>query len=103
MHGEVRLDAYVLDTLMRDLVGHDRRTSAYLVYLAVLSAGGGRSVALSHQQLADRVGLSKRAVQDAVAHLAGRGLLSIARRGGTEPAEMEPLAPWQRREAAQVG
>lgn len=30
------LDAYVLDTLMRDLVGHDLRTSAFLVYLSLL-------------------------------------------------------------------
>ena len=29
----VPLDAYVLDVLMPDLVGHDRRPSAFLVYL----------------------------------------------------------------------
>ena len=29
----VPVDDYVLDTLMRDLVGHDRRPSAFLVYL----------------------------------------------------------------------
>ena len=28
------LDHYVVDTLMRDLVGHDRRPSAFLVYLS---------------------------------------------------------------------
>lgn len=100
MQGEIRIDTYVLDTLMRDLVGHDRRASAYLVYLAILSSGGGKPVALSHQQLADRVGLSKRVVQDAVAHLASRGLLVIARRGRTEPALVEPLTPWRRRGAA---
>ena len=27
------LDPYVVDTLMPDLVGHDRRPSAFLVYL----------------------------------------------------------------------
>ena len=81
MQGEVRIDPYVVDTLMRDLVGHDRRPSAYLVYLAILSSGNGKPVALSHQQLADEDGLSKRAVQDAVAHLVSRGLLSIVRRG----------------------
>src|SRR5438132_664976 len=100
MGGEIRVDTYVLDTLMRDLVGHDRRTSAYLVYLAVFSVGRGKPVALSHQQLADRVGLSKRATQDAVAHLISRGFLSIVRRGRTEPALVEPLTPWRRREAA---
>jgi hypothetical protein len=30
------IDPYVLDTLMRDLVGHDRRPASYLVYLAIL-------------------------------------------------------------------
>src|SRR2546423_14229833 len=29
----VPIDDYVLDVLMRDLVGHDRRAAAYLVYL----------------------------------------------------------------------
>jgi hypothetical protein len=29
----VKLDQYVLDSLMRDLVGHDRRPVSYLVYL----------------------------------------------------------------------
>ena len=31
----VQLDAYVLDTLMRDLTGHDRQPSAFLVYLSL--------------------------------------------------------------------
>ncbi|WP_398288849.1 MarR family transcriptional regulator [Sphingomonas nostoxanthinifaciens] len=80
---------------MRDLIGHDRRPSAYLAYLAILSVGGGRPVTVSHQQLAERIGLSKRAVQDAVAHLQQRGLLRITRRGRTEPALVEPLTPWR--------
>ena len=29
----VKLDDYVLDSLMRDLVGHDRRPACFLVYL----------------------------------------------------------------------
>lgn len=103
MQGEIRIDSYVLDALMRDLVGHDRRTSAYLVYLTILSAGEGRAVVLSHQQLADRIGLSKRAVQGALAHLASRGLLSIVRRGLTEPAMTEPLTPWRRRNGDRSG
>jgi CRP-like cAMP-binding protein len=101
MQGEIGIDPYVLDTLMRDLVGHDRRTSAFLVYLAISSIGRGKPVAISHQQLAERTGLSKRAVQDATAHLVNRGLLRIVRRGRTEPALVEPLSPWRRREDAQ--
>lgn len=90
------IDRYILDTLMRDLVGHDRRTASYLVYLSILGVGGGKSVALSHQQLADRAGLSKRAVQDAVTHLVQRGLLALERRARTEPALLKPLTPWRR-------
>ena len=29
----VPIDVYIVDTLMRDLVGHDRQPSAYLVYV----------------------------------------------------------------------
>jgi len=88
------IDPYVLDTLMRDLVGHDRKPSAYLVYLAVL--GQGEGCAASHQQLAELTGLSKRSVQEAVAHLARRGLLRVERRGATEAAVLSALSPWQR-------
>jgi CRP-like cAMP-binding protein len=96
MNDAVPIDPYALDTLMRDLVGHDRRPAAYLVYLAVLGAGRGRPVALSHQQLADRTGLSKRGVQNAIAHLARRGLIAVERRDRTEPGLLRALTPWRR-------
>jgi DNA-binding GntR family transcriptional regulator len=96
MAAALAIDPYVLGTLMRDLVGHDRRPAAYLVYLAVVHAAGEKSAALSHQQLADRTGLSKRGVQDAIAHLSGRQLLGIERRGRTEAALLKPLMPWRR-------
>jgi hypothetical protein len=63
------IDAYVLDTLMADLVGHDRRPSAFLVYLAIWAAGSGGRAALSYADLAARTGLSRRAAQSAVALL----------------------------------
>ena len=93
---KVQIDRYVVDTLMRDLVGHDRRPAAFVVFVAILTAADGKAIALSNQQLADRTGLSKRAVQDATAHLARRGLMRIERRGRTEPALFSPLTPWQR-------
>ena len=77
MSDEITLDRYVLDTLMRDLIGHDRRAAAYLVYLAIVAAAQERPAALSHQQLADRTGLSTRTVQDALAHLARRQLVAV--------------------------
>jgi hypothetical protein len=92
----IPVDAYVLDTLMRDLVGHDRRPSAYLLYLALLGPPGEGRVAQSHAQLAHRTGLSKRAVQDGLAHLIRRRLIEARRAAPTEPAQYRVLAPWRR-------
>lgn len=90
------IDRYVLDTLMADLVGHDRRPSAFLVYLAIMAVAGDGRAALSHMQLAERTGLSKRAVQDAVKALARRGLIETVRGGQTETPQYRPLSPWRR-------
>jgi pyocin large subunit-like protein len=97
MTDRIELDRYVIATLMRDLVGHDHRPSAFLVYLALLDCAADKRAALSHAQLADQTGLSKRAVQDAVRHLAKRGLIAVTRGGRTEPASVAPLAPWRNR------
>jgi hypothetical protein len=94
------MDAYVVDALMRDLVGHDHRASAFLVYLALTAASEGGVPRLSHAQLAERTGLSKRGVQDAILHLSNRGLLRVIRRGATEIPRYEPLTPWRRRRPA---
>ena len=94
------LDTYVVDALMRDLVGHDHRASAFLVYLVLATASKESAPRLSHAQLAERTGLSKRSVQDAVLHLVDRNLLRVTRRGATEISRYEPLAPWRRRRSA---
>ncbi|WP_174298402.1 helix-turn-helix domain-containing protein [Sphingomonas bacterium] len=91
------VDAYVLDALMRDLVGHDHRASAFLVYLTLTSAVGPSRI--SHGQLAERTGLSKRTVQDAVLHLVDRNLLRVTKAGATDVPRYEPLTPWRRRHA----
>ena len=62
----LRLDREVIDRLLPDLVGHDRRPSAFLVYLVILGAAADGRVALSHAALAERAGISRRAVQDAI-------------------------------------
>ncbi len=93
------LDAYILDALMRDLVGHDHRASAFLVYV-VLTAASESAPRLSHAQIAERTGLSKRSVQDAVRHLVDRNLLRVTRRGATDVPRYEPLTPWRRRRSA---
>jgi DNA-binding MarR family transcriptional regulator len=72
------LDAYVTDVLMPDLVGHDHRPAAFVVYLYLLrhSRPGTRdSVCASLQTIATRTGLSKSSVQSAIRHLKRRGLL----------------------------
>lgn len=92
----VTLDRYVVETLMRDLVGHDRRPSAFLVYLAVVAQGQAGARGMSYQEIAEISGLSRRAVQDAVAHLARRRLVEVNRVGPTETALYRALQPWRR-------
>ncbi len=94
------MDAYVLDVLMRDLVGHDHRASAFLVYLVLAATSEEGVPRLSHAQIAERTGLSKRSVQDAVRHLVDRNLLRVTRRGSTDVPRYEPLTPWRRRRSA---
>lgn len=96
MKATLTFDRYLLDSLMADLVGHDRRPSSFLVLMAIWAAGEGGAVALSYAQLASKTGLSKRSVQDAVTHLCGRELLHIDRRGATDTPRYRPLTPWKR-------
>jgi len=90
------VDRYVLDTLMADLVGHDHRPSAFLIYLAILAATADGRAILSYAQLAERTGLSKRTAQDAVAALQRRSLIDIVRLAPTEAPEYRPRTPWRR-------
>lgn len=92
------LDVYVVDVLMPDLVGHDRKPSAFLVYL-YLAAAARRSrrdrVTASLQTIAVRTGLSKSAVQSAIRHLRRRGLLADEVADSADPARVV-LRPWLR-------
>ncbi|MDF1502682.1 helix-turn-helix domain-containing protein [Roseisolibacter sp. H3M3-2] len=92
------LDSYILDVLLPDLVGHDRRPSAFLVYLVLWqrTAGGRREAALSLRELAEATGLSKRAVQGALATLERRRLVSAARESTTAVPSYRALRPWDR-------
>ena len=93
------IDAYIVDTLMPDLVGHDRQPSAFLVYLFLWRIAHGTGAATTQVALldiAEGTGLSKRAVQDALGRLAKRKLLSVARESITAVPVYTVLRPWRR-------
>ena len=95
----VAVDAYVLDTLMPDLVGHDRQPSAFLVYLYLWRHTIGRGeteVQSSLQDITLGTGLSKRAVQSALTLLSRRKLLGVARASITAVPTYTVRRPWIR-------
>lgn len=95
----IALDPYVLDVLMRDLVGHDHAPSAFLVYLWLWgrTEGGRRRFAVSLSGIALETGLSKSSVQNAVRQLSQRRkLIAVARDGPTSAPTYQVLTPWVR-------
>lgn len=93
------LDAYVVEVLMRDLIGHDRNPSAFVVYLWLWRETHGRTrerVGASLQTIASETGLSKSSVQTALRRLRTRRLIASHREGPTTPAFFEVLTPWRR-------
>jgi hypothetical protein len=96
---QLHLDRYVVDTLMPDLVGHDKRPSALLVYLFLSgqTAARGRTVTASLREVADGTGLSKRGVQEALRVLERRRLVIRTKTVPTSVATYEVLRPWRRR------
>jgi DNA-binding GntR family transcriptional regulator len=100
------LDEYVLDTLMADLVGHDRQPSAFLVYLTLhrrTVAVGKPSVRIALLDLSEATGLSKRTVQNALGWLAGRRLVTSTRASLTEVPAYRVHTPWKRGRGGDVG
>jgi DNA-binding MarR family transcriptional regulator len=99
MAASVVVDPYVLDSLMPDLVGHDRQPSAFLVYLYLYRHSRGnvaRSTAASLQQIASDTGLSKSAVQQAIRTLRRRRLVQSKRTSFTAVPEYVVATPWTR-------
>ena len=88
---------YVVDVLMRDLVGHDRRPVCFLVYLwlAAEQQRRGRPVQISYQDLAETIGVSKSSAQSAVGWLARRKLLGVSKETVTATPKYSVLAPWE--------
>ncbi len=99
MNARIVLDAYVIDTLLPDLVGHDRRPSAFLVYLYLLRLAArsrNDAVVVSLQTIAVRTGLSKAAVQSAIRHLKRRGFLDDNAAATTQRPLRRVRRPWRR-------
>ena len=81
----IPIDAYALDVLMPDLVGHDRQPAAYLCYLHLYGRAARRRwqpVPASLRDLAEATGLSKSAVQTA--------LETLRRRSSSRPPASTP-------------
>jgi hypothetical protein len=93
------VDGYVIDILMPDLVGHDRRPATFIVYLFLLrQAARGRrdAVSVSLQTIATKTGLSKSSVQTAIRHLRRRKLLDPAVTATVTDPVRRILRPWVR-------
>ncbi len=93
----IGVDPYVIDTLMRELVGEEQRPSAFLVYLHLWRRSEGgilRGVAASHQSIATGTGLSKSAVQAGVKLLVRRKLVRTARNSPTGVPRYDVKRPW---------
>ena len=94
----VPIDDYVLDVLMRDLVGHDHQPAAYLVYLHLFgraARGKWRPVSASLRMLAEATGLSKSAVQTALENLRRRELIETTRDHATAVPQHRVLRHWR--------
>jgi hypothetical protein len=95
----IPVDDYVIDVLMRDLVGHDRQPAAYLVYLYLYgqaARGKWRTVPASLRTLAEATGLSKSAVQTALASLRRRKLIVTAAAHATAVPRHQLLRHWRK-------
>jgi hypothetical protein len=100
MKEPARFDPYLVDTLMPDLVGHDRQPSSFILYLYLshrAARARARGVAASLQALAADTGLSKSAVQAGLRRLVRRRLLRVDKASRTAVPVYTVLRPWIRR------
>ncbi len=92
----ISLDDYIIDVLMRDLIGHDRRPVAFLVYLwlAAEQKRRGTPLKISYQDLAESMGVSKSSVQAGIAWLVRRKPLTASKQNATATPVYSVLTPW---------
>jgi len=94
----IPVDDYVLDVLMRDIVGHDQQPAAYLVYLFLYGRAARqqwRPVAAGLGAIAEETGLSRSAVQAAMTSLRRRELVATAREHATATPRHRVLRHWR--------
>jgi DNA-binding transcriptional ArsR family regulator len=91
------IDDYVIETLMRDLVGHDHRPASFLVYLWLTAEQARRKgeIEISYRELAESIGISKSSAQAAVDWLLRRKLLTVRRQSVTATPRYTVRAPWR--------
>ena len=95
----IPIDDYVIDILLRDIVGHDREPAAYLVYLYLYGQAARdkwKPVAKSLRDLADATGLSKSAVQTALENLRRRELINTTSHHATAVPRHRVLRHWRK-------
>ena len=96
----VPIDDYVLDVLMRDLIGHDQKPSAFMVYLHLYgqaARNGWRPISASVRTIADATGLSKSSVHTSLMHLRRRQLIGTAAVHATATPRHRILRHWHTR------
>jgi DNA-binding MarR family transcriptional regulator len=84
---------------MPDLAGHDKKPSAFLVYIYLwsrLALSRSRTVQESLQTIANETGLSKSAVQASLRHLLRRRLIRSEQASKTAVPIYSLLRPWRR-------
>jgi hypothetical protein len=110
----VKIDPYITDVLLRDLVGHDRRPASFLVYIwftaeqqkleqqkaeqqKYAQQRRASPVTISYQDLAESIGISKSSAQSSVAWLIRRKLLAATKTTVTATPAYKVLTPWRNR------
>jgi hypothetical protein len=98
MKNDILLDPYVHGTLLRDLVGHDHKPAAFLIYIWLYAEQQRlrEPIEMSYARLAEETGLSRSASQAAIAWLVRRKLLSVHKEAVTATPVYSVLRPWQR-------
>ena len=93
------LDPYIVDTLMRDLIAHDRAPSAFVVFLWLwrqTHAQGRERIGASLAEIAHATGLSKSSIQSAIRRLSRRRLVTANKAGPTIAPVYQVNETWKR-------